>query len=435
MAGERYVALGLARVRSPWFTDVARWATSGTLAMDFVKTVSADEVRARLDSGRPFSALIVDGGLPGIDRDLLEHARERGCASIVVAPESSRDWHAVGAATTLPTDFDRSALEAALGEHATPIGSADDLPGQPSADEPMPGFRARTVAVTGAGGTGRSLIAAALAQGFAADVAHSDTVVLADLALHADQAMLHDARDVIPGVLELVEGHRSGAPAPDDVRSLTFDIVSRRYRLLLGLRRHRDWTALRPRALRAALDGLRRSFTLMVADIDDDFEGESITGSADVEDRNLLARTTVLLADVVVVVGSGGPKGVHSLLRVVRDCLATGVPAERIVMVVNRSRKRGAGRAETSRTISELLLASHPGEALLSPVFVLERRGVDETIRDVAPIEAAIVDPVTNAVRSRLAATDAHEMVSSQDDAPVPVAVGSLSEWDEEVAG
>lgn len=435
MAGERYVTLGLARVRAPWFTEVARWATSGSLAMDFVKTVSADEVRARLESGRPFSALLVDGGLAGIDRDLLETARERGCAVIVVAAESARDWRQVGATATLPPDFDRSALEAALAEHATPIGAVDDLPGQPSDEQPGPGFRARTIAVTGPGGTGRSLVAAALAQGFAADVAHSDTVVLADLALHADQAMLHDARDVIPGVLELVEGHRSGAPSPDEVRSLTFDIVSRRYRLLLGLRRHRDWTALRPRALRAALDGLRRSFTLVVADIDDDLEGETLTGSADVEDRNLLARTTTAIADVVVVVGVVGTKGVHSLLRVVRDCLAAGVPADRILMVVNRAPKRGALRAETSRAISELLLASHPGETLLSPVFLPERKQLDVTLRDVTALPGAIVDPLTSAVRSRLAAVDEHQRHPSVDDEPVRVEVGSLGEWDEEVAG
>ncbi len=435
MASERYVTLGLARVRAPWFTEVARWATSGSLAMDFVKTVSADEVRARLDSGRPFSALLVDGGLPGIDRDLLETARERGCAAIVVAADTGRDWAAVGASATLAPDFDRTALEAVLAEHAAPIGTVDDLPGQPVVDDVAPGFRAHTIAVTGPGGTGRSLVAAALAQGFAADVAHSDTVVLADLALHADQAMLHDARDVIPGVLELVESHRSGAPSPDEVRSLTFDIVSRRYRLLLGLRRHRDWTALRPRALRAALDGLRRAFTLVVADVDDDLEDESITGSADVEDRNLLARSTVAIADVVVVVGTGGPKGVHSLLRVVRDCIAAGVSAERIVLVVNRSPKRGVLRSETARTISELLLASHPGESLLSPVFLPERKQLDATVRDVAPLPDQIVEPVTAAVRERLAATDHRDAPAAFGDEPVAVEVGSLGEWDEEVAG
>lgn len=435
MPTERYVALGLARVRATWFTDVARWATSGSLAMDFVKTVSTDEVRARLDSGRPFSALLIDAGVAGIDRDLLELARERGCAVVVVTDDSGRDWRAVGAAATLPTDFARSALESTLAEFATPIGIADELPGLPGTDDPEPGFRARTVAVTGPGGTGRSVVAAAIAQGMAADVAHADTVLLADLALHADQAMLHDARDVIPGVLELVEGHRSGSPSPDEVRSLTFDIVDRRYRLLLGLRRHRDWTALRPRALRAALDGLRRSFTLVVADVDDDLEGEDVTGSADVEDRNLLARTTIDLADVVVVVGAGGTKGVHSLLRVVRDCLAAGVDAERIVVVVNRMPRRGPARAETSRTISELLLASHPGETVLSPIFLPERKGLDQVLRDVSTLPASIVDPVTSAVRSRLDAIDVEPPRRIQADEPVAVEVGSLGAWDEEVAG
>lgn len=432
MAAERYVTLGVARVRASWFTDVARWATSGSLAMDFVKAVSVEEVRARLDSGRPFSALLVDGGLPGIDRDLLLLAQERGCAVFVVG--GARDWRGAGATASLPGEFSRAELEAALAEHATPIGTVDDLPGTPMSDLPSSSFVGRTVAVTGPGGTGRSTVAIAVAQGLAADAAHVDSVVLADLALHAEQAMLHDARDVIPGVQELVEAHRSGSPASTQVRALTFDIVDRGYRLLLGLRRHRDWTALRPRAFRAAIDGLRRTFTVVVADIDDDLEDEQQTGSADVEDRNLMARSVVQVADVVVVVGVPGLKGVHSLLRVVRDLLAAGVEAERIVMVVNRTPKRGPGRAETARAITELLLASHPAERLLSPVFVPDRRGLDEVHRDGAPLPSVVVDPVTSAVRDRLAALAPPEAVA-HGGAPVPVAVGSLAEWEDEVAG
>lgn len=435
MPTERYVALGLARVRAPWFSDVARWATSGSLAMDFVKTVSTDEVRARLDSGRAFSALLVDGGLPGVDRDLLELARERGCAPIVVVDGTNRDWSTVGAADTLPSDFGRTELEAVLAEHATPIGRPDDIPGQIELDDdPRAGFRARVVAVTGAGGTGQSLVAMALAQGAATDPAHTDTVVLADLALHADQAMLHDARDVIPGVLELVEAHRSGAPAPEDVRALTFDIVARRYRLLLGLRRHRDWTALRPRALRTALDGLRRSFTLVVADVDDDLEGEAATGSADVEDRNLLARTTIGAADVVVVVGAPGTKGAHSLLRVIRDCVGAGVEPARIVPVVNRAPRGRAARSELARTVDELLAASNPGQAVLSPVFLPERKQLDDAVRDGVALPDAVVGPVTRAVRSRLdAVTERDPVVAAEQ--PVLVEAGSLGSWDEEIAG
>ncbi|MFP5320613.1 MAG: hypothetical protein ACLGIC_02075 [Acidimicrobiia bacterium] len=434
MGTERYVALGLARARTTWFSEVSRWATSGSLAMDFVKTVSADEVRARLGSGRPFSALLLDGGLPGIDRDLLELAREHGCAPIVVVDGPSRDWRAIGAADTLPAGFGRTELEAVLAEHATPIGRVDDLPGSVEVPDEHDGFRSRVVAVTGAGGTGRSVVAMAVAQGMATDPAHADTVVLADLALHADLAMLHDARDVIPGVLELVEAHRSGMPAPEEVRNLTFDVVDRRYRLLLGLRRHRDWTALRPRALRSALDGLCRSFTLVVADVDDDLEGEAATGSADVEDRNLLARTTVDLADVVVVVGAPGPKGSHSLLRVVRDCLAAGVRAERIVPVVNRAPRGRSARTELSRTLTDLLAASNPGLPLLSPVFLPERRGLDEVLRDGVALPDALVDPVTGAVRSRLEAVPERRRPAAAPE-PVLVDAGSLGAWDEEVAG
>lgn len=435
MASERYVALGLARVRTPWFTDVARWATSGSLAMDFVKTVSAGEVRARLESGRPFSALLVDGGLPGVDRDLLELAREHGCAPIVVVDRTARDWSAIGAAATLPTDFGRTELEAVLAEHATPIGRADDLPGQVRLDVAHNGaFRARVVAVTGAGGTGRSVVAMAVAQGAAADPVHADTVCLADLALHADQAMLHDARDVIPGVLELVEAHRSGAPASEDVRALTFDIVARRYRLLLGLRRHRDWTAIRPRALRSALDGLRRGFTLVVADVDDDLEGEATTGSADVEDRNLLARTAVGVADVVVVVGVPGVKGAHSLLRVVRDCIAAGVAPERIVPVVNRAPRNRAVRADTSRAITELLAASNPGQTVLSPVFLPERKQLDDVLRDGVALPHALVAPISQAVQARLDVLDDRIPMPGADE-PVLVEAGSLGAWDEGVAG
>ncbi len=434
MASERWVALGLARVRAPWFTEVARWATTGSLAMDFVKTVSVTEVRSRLRSGRPFSALLVDAGIPGIDRDLLELAAEHGCATIVVG-DTSRDWHSVGASAVLAPDFGRTELEGVLAEVASPIGRADDLPGTvPVDDEPRSGHRAHTIAVTGPGGTGRSLVAAAIAQGFASDVVHTDGVLLADLALHADQAMLHDVHDVIPGVLELVEAHRGGLPSLDELRGLTFEIVVRRYRLLLGLRRHRDWTALRPRALRAALDGLRRAFTLVVADIDDDLESETETGSADVEDRNLLARSTVAISDVVVVVGNPGPKGVHSMLRVVRDVLAVGVEPERVVIVVNRSPRGRAARAELTRAFVDLLAASHPGVPVLSPVFLPERRGVDDAVRDAISLPDALVAPVTDAVRTRLDAVPDRTPVPAHDE-PVLVEAGSLGSWDADSDG
>ncbi|MDP9419863.1 MAG: hypothetical protein M3P53_06925, partial [Actinomycetota bacterium] len=45
-----------------------------SLLAEFVKCVSAEELRARLASGRPFSAALVDATLPAFDRDLVDLA-------------------------------------------------------------------------------------------------------------------------------------------------------------------------------------------------------------------------------------------------------------------------------------------------------------------------------------------------------------------------
>ena len=96
MAGSRYVVLGLAHVRSPWSTEVARWATAGSVPVEFVKCVSVEELRARLLSGRPHSAALLDGRLSGVDRDLLDLAAGQGCPTLVVAGDVERDWSALG---------------------------------------------------------------------------------------------------------------------------------------------------------------------------------------------------------------------------------------------------------------------------------------------------------------------------------------------------
>ena len=70
--------------------------------------------------------------------------------------------------------------------------------------------------------------------------------------------------------------------------------------MLVGLRQHRDWTVIRPRAFAAALFNMQRAFRFVIADIDADIEGEDETGSLDVEERNNIARHTATHADIVV---------------------------------------------------------------------------------------------------------------------------------------
>jgi Mrp family chromosome partitioning ATPase len=430
---ERYVVLGLAGVRAAWFAEVARWATSATIPVDFVKVVSREEARARLLSGRPFSALVVDAGLGALDRDLIDLATGQGCAVVAAADgRATRTWHDLGVHAVLPLAFGPDDLLDALRTVARPLGRGDELTAATlPPPEPPPGQRrGRLVAVTGAGGVGRSTLATALAGGLAADPRDRGLVALADLALHAHQALLHDAGDVVPGVLELVEASRAAALPPHEVRGLCFTVAARGYDLLLGLRRHRDWTALRPRAVAAGLDGLRRAYRQVVVDVDADVEGEQQCGSADVEDRNVLARQALADADLVLAVGVPGVAGLHSQLRVLGDLLGHGVDAGRIVPVVNRAPRSPRQRAELSSALAQLLGASAPGAVLAStPVFVPERRRLAEAARDAAPLPAPVVRPLVGAVRGLL--DRARHTAAPRPPAPEPVLVapGSLGSW------
>ncbi|MFZ6005447.1 MAG: AAA family ATPase [Actinomycetota bacterium] len=433
MPSERYVLLGLAQVRSAWFREVSRWATAAALPIEFLKTMSVEEVRVRLRSGRGYSALLIDDSMAGLDRDLVDSAREVGCAVIVVdGGRSATLWADLGASALLPSDFGQGELLQVLGQVSTPVARSDDnlvevAPAVPSAG----GFRGRLIAVTGPGGAGRSTVAMAVAQGLAADPRHAELVCLADLALHADQAMLHDALDVVPGVVELIEAHRSGTPTVDSVRALTWRVQGRGYHLLLGLRRHRDWTSIRPRALEAAIDSLRRGFRMVVADTDDDLEGERHTGSLDVEERNAMARTVASAADLVVAVGSPGMHGVHGLLRVVRDLLDHGVSGARIVPVINRSPRSPRARAELARAFGELLAAGGTDLEVPSPIHLAERRRLDDLLRDGARLPDGWIAPVCAPVMALVErqVTAAHAPVVPE---PVAVAPGTLGSWSEQ---
>jgi septum formation inhibitor-activating ATPase MinD len=433
MSADRYVLLGLARPRAEWFSEVARWATSAAIPAEFLKCVSAEEVRARLGAARPYSAVLLDGSLPGVDRDLLQTARDAGCIVVIVDDgRSGRDWGALGAAIVLLPSMTREVLLDALASHATMVGRGgvavvDDVVGGSDVDLPL----GAVAAVCGPGGTGASTVAAALAQGLGATRRYG-RVLLADLALHAEQAMLHDVRDIVPGIQEVVEGHRARRPGEDELLSLTFEVVARDYHLLLGLRRARYWSTLRRRSFEVAFESLRRHFGVTVCDITADFEGEDDGGSADVEERNQLARTAVLAADVVFVVGRPGAKGVHALVRVLGDLAAAGVPAGRVVPVINLAPRHPRARAEISAALADLAAPAMAG-GTGSPLFLPARR-VEEAVRDVVALPAPLPTALASAfeaTRHRLGPT-----FGSRRAEPQLVTPGSIGSWlDEEGVG
>lgn len=435
--GDRYVVLGVAHVRSPWFAAVARWATGGLAPLEFVKCLSLEEARARLSSGRPFSALLVDADLAGLDRDLIDWAGERGCAVVLVDATGRRhvDWSRLGAAARLDRDFDAAALLDVLKAHAQPIPTAaSTLTDSPVTSSTPLGWRGRLIAVTGVNGSGTSLVSRALAQGLGRDPRHRGQVLLADFALDADQALLHDVRDVVPGIQELVEAHRLGAPQPSDLASLTFADDAWDYALLLGLRRHRDWVTIRPRAFQAALDNLRQIHTVVVADIDPDVEGEHECGSLDVEDRNTMARVTAATADLVLTTFCPDAAGIRRVIRLVEDLLALGVAPVRIIPVANRAPRHPRLRAEITAAIHELVrpLLPEPGDQLRPPVFLPDKRKLTTAIRDGKPMPSTFATPLAQVVTyalddlARTAAAAAPELQ------PVPIQPGSLGSWAEQ---
>lgn len=426
MSGERYVLLGLGTVRSRWFTEVARWATVGSLPAEFVKCISSEELRVRLDSGRRFSAVIVDAGTGAIDRDLIDAAERTGVTVIVIDGADSHEWYALGVKAVLPPDLTRDGLIDCLRETSTLIGTATQLP----VEDVDPGVaitdgHGTLVAVLGPGGTGTSTVAMALAQGLAQE-AGPGHVLLGDFRLDAELAMLHDARDVVPGVQELIDAFRSARPAPAEVRRLTFDVVNRGYQLLLGLRRHRDWAVLRPRTFEAAVDGLQSTFTAVVADTDSDLEGEALSGSVEVEERNVMARSLTTRADAVVAVGGPGTKGLHSLVRSVNDLREHGIEPERILAVVNQAPKAPRARAELGRAFADLSGARSGRPAVVGPIYLSDTRGLDEVFRDGARMPRGIVEPVAGAVTSLLRRAPAPMPGVA---APEPVTPGSLGAW------
>lgn len=434
----RFVVLGLAPARAPWFSSVGLWATTGALPVEFVRCVSAEEVRARLRAGRPYSALIADAEVASLDRDLVAAATGTGCTVIVVA-DSRRPGPALpGISRLLPPTFTRDDLLAALesGARRIPIGDADAAavhPGELGRGErrshpPTPSAsRGALVAVTGPGGTGVSTAAMALAQALStgSPAGGWPRVVLADLRLHAEQAVLHDRVDVGPGLQELVEAHRRGEPSSDEVQSLAPPVPGRGYALLCGLRRARLWPAVRSESFAATLDSLQATYATVVCDIDSDFEGENDGGSLDVEERNVMARTSASRARAVFVVGLPSVKAIHSLVRVTADLAQVGVAPARVVAVLNRTPRSPRERARVACAVNELTRAA-TGRTLGGLVFLPERP-IEAELRDSVALPSALGSPLAGALAAVLDRVPADD--KDHDVRPRAVLAGSLGVW------
>ena len=200
------------------------------------------------------------------------------CPTLVVAGDVERDWSALGATAVLGPSLTRGDLLEALSEHATPINRVEQV-SLPDDEVPATaGFRGRLIAVTGRGGTGRSTLAMALAQGLGADLRYSGTVCLADLVppRRPGRAARRSRRRARRAGARRGPPQRHPAPRATSARS-TFDVPSAATACCSACAATATGRPCGPAPCEAALDGLRRAFRLVVADVDADFEGEAET--------------------------------------------------------------------------------------------------------------------------------------------------------------
>ena len=403
MKGDRWRVAGIASPRSRWFSELARWSTAAAIPVDFVKCVSAAEMRSRFAHGEIYSALLIDGDIGDLSRALVSEAADHSTAAVIVGKLAEEQRERLGAAAQLPEDFSREDLIVLLEAHAAPLGRTEDVGAVTSCDRSSlaANWQGTLISVTGAGGTGASLLAMALAQGFAADASNRGLVLLADLALHADQAVMHDSRKIIPGLQELVESCHAGWPGQDRLAHLFFEPDGRGYQLLLGLRRHRDWISLRRRLLEIALTGLTRTYRYVVVDTESDLEGQAETGSSGIEDRNRMARMAIERSEIVVVVGAGDLLSMHSLVRTIVSFAERGICCDRLLPVINRSSHNLRSRSAAASAL-EQLLENTAAKGVGRPLFVPVHRGVEPALRDGVALPASLGRILAAAVAEKL---------------------------------
>ena len=101
-------------------------------------------------------------------------------------------------------------------------------------------------------------------------------------------------------------------------------------------------------------------------------------------------------------VGLPHTKGVFGIVRSVNDLVEFGVDPTRIVTVVNRAPRSPRARAELTHTLAELTRPITRRAKVPPPLFLPDRKRLDEAIRDGARIPAPFVAAVAESVQTVL---------------------------------
>ncbi|HEX5018641.1 MAG TPA: hypothetical protein VFX15_13775 [Actinomycetes bacterium] len=299
------------------------------------------ELRAVIHSSQ-VDAVVVDGRLRGIDRDVMNTFLTMGVLVVVVS-DSPDDWIAIGAQEVVGRD---------LG------GLAESLRHREVVPEPVP-TQARSPEPSGAiiavwgppGAPGRSTLAIEMA---ASITRRNNDVLLVDLdTLGPSIAQQLGLIDDTSGLAAAVRTASQGVLEPDALAGLAVTVPCGP-RVLVGLPSTDRWTELRRASTEAVMQCARAMVPWTVVDVGSAIEGEDLEwldpGSPH---RFGAARATLANADAVICVGRPDPIGLTRLLREIPKVQAIA-PTAYLRVALNRVRARREGR-ESAALISDVL--------------------------------------------------------------------------------
>ena len=293
------------------------------------------ELRAVAHSSQ-VDAVVVDGGLRGLDLDVVTGLAAAGVRCVVVGVRAGFG----DVVRAVPTDL--TGIADALRE---PVAVASNAP-QAGAPVRSPaastGRDGRVVVVWGPmGGPGRTTLAIELA---AALSDRGADVMLVDLdTTGPSAAQLLGLLDDTSGVAAAARLAADGRLDATALAGLAVSVPSGP-RVLVGLPSPDRWTELRPGATDELLRCARDVSEWTIVDIGPGIEGDDLAWlDTDVPQRFGAARATLAAADLVVCVGRADPVGLTRLLRQV-PTVGSLSPTALLEVVVNRAPSRGAAR-------------------------------------------------------------------------------------------
>ncbi len=377
------------------------------------RCVDVSELLAAAATGMAQAALL-SADLRRLDGDAVARLSAAGVAVVgLVDPgdEPAADrLRGLGIARVLPADAEPDAIARALREAVAggpPAGRdiADPRAALPAHGLPAPApersaGRGRVVAVWGpTGAPGRTTVA----------------VGLADEAARLDVPSLLVDADVYGGVVAQVLGLLDESPglagAARQATAGTLDeaalgrlawAVRPRLGVLTGLARADRWPELRPHAVAAVLDEVRRSADLTVVDCAFSLEeDEELSFDTAAPRRNGVTLTVLEAADTVLCVSGADPVALQRSIRAIGE-LREVLPDVEPVVVVNQVR-RGPVPGDPRREIGEALERfAGRGVGFFLPA---DRRATDAALAEGRTLaEVAPASPLREGLRSMAAA-------------------------------